>query len=85
MIGHSRAKTSAAIAAALAVALAACDGSPAQDNPGAVSEGEAKALEDAADMLDEQRLPDGVLPVIEPPQAAPAESEPPATSQDAPA
>jgi hypothetical protein len=85
MIGISKARTGAAIAAALAIAVTACDGSSQQNAPGAVSEGEAKALEDAADMLDEQRLPDGVLPVIETPPAGSRDSDPPAMSQDAPA
>ena len=42
-------------------ALSACDG-PGSGAPGAVSEGEAQALDDAAEMLDERQLPEGVLP-----------------------
>jgi len=41
--------------------LSACDNS-ASSGPGAVSEGEARALDEAAEMLEEQRLPEGVLP-----------------------
>ncbi len=56
-----------AAALLLALALAGCgeDGARA---PGAVSPGEAKALEEAAAMLDERRLPPEALPT-----AAPAE------------
>lgn len=51
----------------LALALAACGGEQASA-PGAVSPGEAKALEEAAAMLDERKLPPEALP----PEAAPA-------------
>lgn len=53
---------------ALLPALAAC-GSAAADTPGGVSAGEAEALDDAAEMLDQRRLPAQALP----PEAAPAE------------
>lgn len=43
--------------------LAACNPSTTTA-PGAVSEGEAAALEDAAEMLDARRLPEGALPPI---------------------
>jgi hypothetical protein len=48
-----------------ALALAAC-GSEGADAPGAVSPGEAKALEEAAEMLDERRLPPDALPTDAP-------------------
>lgn len=56
------------------IGLAACDGGGARA-PGGVSEGEAKALEDAAEMLDEQRSlpPEALPPEALPPAAAPAE------------
>lgn len=54
--------------AALLPLLAACD-SGGTGAPGGVSPGEAKALEEAAEMLDERRLPPDALP----PEAAPAE------------
>ncbi|QFT76569.1 hypothetical protein [Erythrobacter sp. THAF29] len=63
MTGLPRPGYAALVAACMA--LAACDGSSGSA-PGAVSEGEAQALEEAAEMLDEQRLPDGVLPEIDP-------------------
>lgn len=46
--------------------LTACNPSSGSSAPGAVSEGEAAALEDAAEMLDERQLPEGALPVIGP-------------------
>lgn len=63
------------LAVALALALAACGSEEARD-PGAVSPGEAKALDDAASMLDERRLPPEALPTDAPtnaPTDAPAE------------
>jgi hypothetical protein len=56
---------------ALPLALAAC-GDEAASPPGAVSPGEAKALDEAASMLDERRLPPEALPT-EAPTDAPAE------------
>lgn len=45
------------------VLLSACDDSASgSTGPGAVSEGEARALDEAAQMLEERRLPDGTLP-----------------------
>ena len=55
------------IAAGLALTLAACS-SEGASAPGGVSEGEAKALDEAASMLDERRLPPEALP----PEADPA-------------
>lgn len=49
------------LAPGLALALAAC-GEEAARAPGAVSEGEAKALDAAASMLDSRRLPPEALP-----------------------
>lgn len=46
--------------------LAACDGAPGgATGPGAVSEGEAASLDDAAEMLEERRLPEGALPPLD--------------------
>ncbi len=44
------------LALALVAALAACGSEPARE-AGPVSEGEAKALDEAAEMLDARRLP----------------------------
>lgn len=64
-----------AAALALPLALAAC-GDEAASPPGAVSPGEAKALDEAAEMLDERRLPPEALPTDAPAEmtgdAAPA-------------
>jgi len=61
----------ATAALALTFALAAC-GDERVDKPGGVSSDEAKALEDAASMLDERKLPPETLPT-DAPSAAPAE------------
>ncbi len=58
---------------ALLIALAACD-QTGGTGPGGVSEGEASALEDAAEMLDERRLPDGALPPLDGPPVEGGES-----------
>ena len=53
--------------------LAACDSGMGGTGPGAVSEGEAAALDDAAEMLEERRLPEGALPPLDAPTAEGAE------------
>lgn len=60
------------LAFALSLALAAC-GDEGAGAPGGVSPGEAEALEEAAAMLDERRLPPEALPPEADPAAAPAE------------
>ena len=45
--------------------LSAC-GSGGEDGPGSVSVDEAQALDDAAEMLDERRLPEGVASAADP-------------------
>jgi hypothetical protein len=56
------------LAVSLGLTLAAC-GSEGASAPGGISEGEAEALEEAASMLDERRLPAEALP----PEAEPAD------------
>ena len=53
-----------ALPAALAamLSLAACGQSDTEPGPGGVTVGEARALDEAAEMLDEQRLPADALP-----------------------
>jgi len=63
---------------ALALALAAC-GEEGAKAPGGVSPGEAKALEDAASMLDERKLPPEALP-----SDVPADAPTPEASAAAP-
>lgn len=60
--------------AALAVALAGCNDAGA-DAPGGVSAGEAEALEQAAEMLDQRRLPPAALGPELASDAAPASAE----------
>lgn len=70
---------SAAIALCTALSvLGACGESPGTA-PGAVSEGEARALEEAAEMLDERRLPKGALPETSQPGSPVSDGQ---TSQD---
>ena len=60
--------TLAALAGLSVSALSACDSADADyAAPGAVSEGEEAALDEAAKMLDAQRLPQGALPDVDPP------------------
>ena len=56
---------------AFALALAACGSAPARE-AGPVSPGEAKALDEAAEMLDARRLPAEAVPT-DAPTAPPAE------------
>ena len=68
------------VAVCLALILAAC-GDQGASAPGEVSPGEAKALEDAASMLDERRLPPEALPT-ESPTDAPVDAAPPAPARN---
>ena len=71
-----------ALAAAPAVlVLASCDGGTGSTGPGGVSEGEARALDEAAEMLEQRRLPEGALPETAPPGAAETSEQ---TAQEAP-
>ena len=51
--------------AALALSLAGCGPNDTDPGPGGVTGGEARALDEAAEMLDEQRLPQEALPAEE--------------------
>ena len=51
----------APLAAAL-LALSACSGSEETEPIGAVTQSEAEALDDAAEMIEARRLPEGALP-----------------------
>lgn len=63
-----RAVQASALPAALAAALllAGCGPNDTDPGPGGVTVGEARALDEAAEMLDEQRLPAEALPPAEP-------------------
>ena len=53
----------ALIGGALSLSACAPDGGVGGEvSQGAISEGEARALDEAAEMLEQRRLPDGVLP-----------------------
>ena len=70
-----------AFAAGCALLLAGCGSSDTDPGPGGVSVGEARALDEAAEMLDQQRLPAEAL--TEPGGSAPAtEESDPATAGD---
>ncbi len=76
MVSKRRTLSGAALLASIIV-LSACD--PGGGNaPGAVSQGEAQALEEAAEMLEERRLPEGTLPPIDVPVAEVKTGEAPA-------
>jgi hypothetical protein len=64
-----------AAALALPLALAACGGEAVRD-PGEVSPGEDKALDEAAQMLDERRLPPEALPTDAPAEMTGDAAEP---------
>lgn len=68
----------APLAAAL-FALSACSGSEEAEPIGAVTQSEAEALDDAAEMIEARRLPEGALP------AANAPADPPAGTRTDPA
>ena len=50
------------VSLALAALLAGCGPNDTDPGPGGVTVGEARALDEAAEMLDEQRLPKEALP-----------------------
>lgn len=57
--------------AAAVLALAACSKQDNAPGPGGVSVGEAKALDEAAAMIEDQRLPADALPSTAPTKTAP--------------
>ncbi len=72
----------AALALVLPLAVAGC-GNDAASAPGGVSPGEAKALDDAAAMLDERQLPPEALPTDMPAGPAPTGTAPAEMTGDA--
>jgi hypothetical protein len=74
----------AALALVIPLAIAGC-GDEGASAPGGVSPGEAKALEDAASMLDERKLPPEALPSDAPTGAATAAAPAEMTGDAAPA
>lgn len=53
------------LAVALASVLDACSDGGSDPAETGISEGEARALDEAAEMLDEKRLPDDAIPPVE--------------------
>ncbi len=66
---------SPALAIAFALLLAACGANDNDPGPGGVTVGEARALDEAAEMLDAQRLPADALPADEPVASPSPETE----------
>jgi hypothetical protein len=56
---------------ALTLALAACGPADNDPGPGGVTVGEARALDEAAEMLEQRRLPPEALPSAAPTPGAP--------------
>lgn len=72
--------------AAAALLLAGCGESDTDPGPGGVTVGEARALDEAAEMIETRRLPDAALEGVAPrpsPSLAPLPS-PPAAASTAP-
>lgn len=59
---HMQARLSSIAAMAALFSLSACGGAEPDSGPGAVTESEAQALDEAAEMLDARALPPEVLP-----------------------
>lgn len=66
---------SAPLALAGCILIAGCGESDTDPGPGGVTVGEARALDEAAEMLDEQRLPSDALDQPEQEDEAPARPE----------
>lgn len=77
--GRARALSACCAAGLL---LAGCGPNDTDPGPGGVAVGEARALDAAAEMLDEQRLPDEALPP--PPSASPSDNEKSDAAQNSP-
>jgi len=71
-IADHRASRAGALLAATALALAGCGAGDNDPGPGGVTVGEARALDEAAEMLEQQRLPDDAAPTPAGPPAAEA-------------
>ena len=61
------------------LALSACGKADNEPGPGRVTAGEAKALDEAAQMIEEDRLPPEAMPTISPTTAPPASPMAPPT------
>ena len=63
-------------ALAIPLLLAACEPSGNDPGPGGVTVDEAAALDEAAEMVEAERLPEGTLPSASPDNDAPEPAEP---------
>lgn len=80
-----RAGARAASLLAAALALAACGERDTDPGPGGVTVGEARALDEAAEMIEARRLPDEALEGVAPrPSPTSSPSPPPAAPGPAP-
>ena len=68
-----RASRAGALLACAAALLAGCGAADNDPGPGGVTVGEARALDEAAEMLEEQRLPGDATPSSSPEATATAE------------
>jgi hypothetical protein len=66
-------KSMAGAVPAIALLVSGCGSNDNDPGPGGVTVGEARALDEAAEMLDEQRLPEEALPAGE--ESSPAATE----------
>ncbi len=71
------------LALSVALLIAGCGAEDNEPGPGGVSVGEAKALDEAAEMIEARRPEPGVIPEPAAPAAAPVAA--PAPAQDPPA
>ena len=69
----------ATILAIALLSLSACGKGDNEPGPGGVTVGEAKALDEAAQMIEEDRLPPEAMPTISPTTAPPASPMAPPT------
>jgi hypothetical protein len=76
---HRAGRACALLACTAALSLAGCGGNENDPGAGGVTVGEARALDEAAEMLEQQRLPDKAVP---PAASPPATESPPAAESE---
>lgn len=65
------------IAAMALAVLSGCDSASEPPPPGAPTAGERRALDDAAEMIEDQRLPASAIPATQASEEAPADTQAP--------
>ena len=78
---HRASRAGALLACAAAALMLAGCGNDNDPGPGGVTVGEARALDDAAEMLEEQRLPAEAVPTPTPAASATGEPTPTPTGE----